>query len=822
MKGLDRNVQKYPFDQWQVNGEQLLRLSQQNLEELGVKQIGHQELILEAVELLCALTYDLETENLKILMEKLRAVSGTLQSFIISRRKATPTAQRTSGDLLYSVIDLLQITKAIFSWLNRYPFICIINYTDMKREIIRLCVELAETIHKEYSQIEKENCIVSICRELSGFCENMVKASPEELVNQRACLETIHLLTTSPGQSLGIEIKSNNGLHFITETALNSPAQRSQKIRPGDEVVQVNDMVVVGWTLNNLVAKLRENQNQVVLVMKKLPLDIIPSLCTPENICPAKPQPPQLPGSPLEDATLYPDPSVLCDGYVPDSQRDKVGLQQVPQGDFNTSEINAVCEDESQSVQSDSEPKSKSVSEAGDGDCVPPEPSHTVGEDIQEASKIFEEGTAGERGELVTDGSPILQSPRVTEPHKVEDGMKYEAMPRSPSTDDARAVQLRNRRKKKGITTKLSRRRISCRDLGLGECFGWLWIKKEYSRFMSQKWKRCWFILKGHTLYWYSSENDEKAEGLIKLSSYTVEAAGEHKRKFVFQLCHRKFKSFVFSASNVDEMRKWINSIISVVQKYKTEKHYENKEEDCWSETETEEGDDSPDVPSASRAKSYPPAQRTSDISLTEQLRQSIKSGHGGAPSSGQSSPIKEKELISEPSPSSNDELEMLMKTLEQGGLSLIGKEQPFRKDYHQSFIRRNKNPIINEKVHNLRALKSTLKAKIVDLQSMNKILEDPHLTAAKYRVWKEGNQELLADIQKARQLAKKGRKAKAEHQSIPEPDLQLEAMKKSFTWFNTGQMSTETSVSVLHELENNKVTCSGSTSSQLGTGEYD
>ncbi|XP_055512391.1 connector enhancer of kinase suppressor of ras 1 isoform X1 [Leucoraja erinacea] len=830
LQGLDSNVQKYPFDQWQVNGEQLLRLSQQNLEELGVKQIGHQELILEAVELLCALTYDLETENLKILMEKLRAVSGTLQSFIISRRKATPTAQRTSGDLLYSVIDLLQITKAIFSWLNRYPFICIINYNDMKREIIRLCVELAETIHKECSQIEKENCIVSICRELSSFCENMVKGSPEELVNQRACLETIHLLTTSPGQSLGIEIKSNNGLHFITETALNSPAQRSQKIRPGDEVVQVNDMVVVGWTLNNLVAKLRENQSQVVLVMKKLPLDIIPSLCTPENICPAKPQPPQLPGSSLEDATLYPDPSVLCDGYVPDSRRDKVGLQQVPQGDFNTSEINAVCEDESQSMQVDSEPKSESASEAGDADCVLPEPSHTVGEDTQEASQLSEEGTTGERGELVTDGSPISQSPRVTEPHKVEDGMKYhpeyEAMLKSPSTDDARAIQLRNRRKKKGIASKLSRRRISCRDLGLGECYGWLWKKKEHSRFMSQKWKRCWFVLKGHTLYWYNSENDEKAEGLIKLSSYTVEAAGEHKRKFVFQLCHRKFKSFVFSADNVDEMRKWINSIISAVQKYKTEKHYENKEEDCWSETETEECDDSPDVPSASRAKSYLLAQRISDISVTEQLRQSVgdyvQSGQGGVPSSGPSSPSKEKELISEPSQNSNDELEVLMKMLEQGGLSLIGKEQPFRKDYHQSFIRRNKNPIINEKVHNLRALKSTLKAKIVDLQSINKILEDPHLTAAKYRVWKEGNQELLADIQKARQLAKKGRRAKAEHPSIPEQDLQLEAVENSFTWFNTGQISTETSMSVLHELEDNQVTCSGSTSPQSGTGEYD
>lgn len=62
-----------------------------------------------------------------------------------------------------------------------------------------------------------------------------------------------------------------------------------------------------------------------------------------------------------------------------DSRRDKVGLQQVPQGDFNTSEINAVCEDESQSMQVDSQPKSESASEAGDADCVLPEPSHTVG-----------------------------------------------------------------------------------------------------------------------------------------------------------------------------------------------------------------------------------------------------------------------------------------------------------------------------------------------------------------------------------------------------------------------------------------------------------
>lgn len=38
-----------------MGGEQLLRITHQELEDLGVSRIGHQELILEAVDLLCAL-----------------------------------------------------------------------------------------------------------------------------------------------------------------------------------------------------------------------------------------------------------------------------------------------------------------------------------------------------------------------------------------------------------------------------------------------------------------------------------------------------------------------------------------------------------------------------------------------------------------------------------------------------------------------------------------------------------------------------------------------------------------------------------------------
>ncbi|KAL6479666.1 hypothetical protein MHYP_G00106990 [Metynnis hypsauchen] len=56
--GLDDCLQQYikNFEREKITGEQLLHITHQELEELGVTRIGHQELILEAVDLLCALT----------------------------------------------------------------------------------------------------------------------------------------------------------------------------------------------------------------------------------------------------------------------------------------------------------------------------------------------------------------------------------------------------------------------------------------------------------------------------------------------------------------------------------------------------------------------------------------------------------------------------------------------------------------------------------------------------------------------------------------------------------------------------------------------
>lgn len=53
----------------------------------------------------------------------------------------------------------------------------------------------------------------------------------------------------------------------------------------------------------------------------------------------------------------------------------------------------------------------------------------------------------------------------------------------------------------------MSRRRVSCRELGRADCDGWLWKKKKESGvFLTSKWQRFWFVLKGPTLYWYTSQ----------------------------------------------------------------------------------------------------------------------------------------------------------------------------------------------------------------------------------------------------------------------------------------------------------------------------
>lgn len=66
-----------------------------------------------------------------------------------------------------------------------------------------------------------------------------------------------------------------------------------------------------------------------------------------------------------------------------------------------------------------------------------------------------------------------------------------------------------------GSLSSASRRRIACKDLGHGDCEGWLWKKKDATGYFTQKWKKYWFVLKDSNLYWYTNQNVSKHSLLL-------------------------------------------------------------------------------------------------------------------------------------------------------------------------------------------------------------------------------------------------------------------------------------------------------------------
>uniref|UniRef100_G3UIL3 Connector enhancer of kinase suppressor of Ras 2 n=1 Tax=Loxodonta africana TaxID=9785 RepID=G3UIL3_LOXAF len=249
--GLDDCLQQYikNFEREKISGDQLLRITHQELEDLGVSRIGHQELILEAVDLLCALNYGLETENLKTLSHKLNASAKNLQNFITGRRRSGHYDGRTSrklpNDFLTSVVDLIGAAKSLLAWLDRSPFAAVTDYSVTRNNVIQLCLELTTIVQQDCTVYETENKILHVCKTLSGVCDHIISLSSDPLVSQSAHLEVIQLANIKPSEGLGMYIKSTyDGLHVITGTTENSPADRCKKIHAGDEVIQVNHQTV--------------------------------------------------------------------------------------------------------------------------------------------------------------------------------------------------------------------------------------------------------------------------------------------------------------------------------------------------------------------------------------------------------------------------------------------------------------------------------------------------------------------------------------------------------------------------------------------------
>ncbi|XP_061220551.1 connector enhancer of kinase suppressor of ras 2 isoform X5 [Neopsephotus bourkii] len=900
MKGLDDCLQQYikNFEREKISGDQLLRITHQELEDLGVTRIGHQELILEAVDLLCALNYGLETENLKTLSHKLNASAKNLQNFITGRRRSGHYDGRTSrklpNDFLTSVVDLIGAAKSLLAWLDRSPFAAVTDYSVTRNNVIQLCLELTTIVQQDCTVYETENKILHVCKTLSGVCDHIISLSSDPLVSQSAHLEVIQLTNIKPSEGLGMYIKSTyDGLHVITGTTENSPADRCKKIHAGDEVIQVN--------------------HQTVPLIPRSPTS---SVATPSSTIST---PTKRDSSALQDLYIPPPPT---EPYIPRDEKgnlpcDDVGRHIVGKPVHTGSESpNSFLDQEYRKrfnvVEEDAvlycyEYEKGRTSGPGRRESTPTYENSLLrymsNEKIGQEDYMFQRNSKKDTGKKSKKKGDKSSSPSHYSllPSLQMDALRQEVMG-TPGPETAlyhtfqqSSLQQKSKKKNKAPIPGKSKRRISCKDLGRGDCEGWLWKKKDAKSYFSQKWKKYWFVLKDTSLYWYINEEDEKAEGFISLPEFKIDRASECRKKYAFKACHPKIKSFYFAAEHLDDMNRWLNRINMLAAGY-AERERIKQEQDYWSESDKEEADtpstpkqDSPPPPydtyprppsmsctspyvepkhsrlsstetsqsqssheefrpeaagsatdspvrkTASQRRSWqdlietpltssglhylqtlpledsvfsevavvsPEHRRQSTLPtqkchlqdhygpfpLVEGERMQVLNGNGGKPRSftlprdsgfnhccqslsvgaadhheeaqqkeveeeeeeeeGKAAEENQEDKIETIKEKTADSLQDLYRALEQASLSPVGEHRISTKlEYKKSFIKRCSDPVVNEKLHQLRILKSTLKAREGEVAIIDKVLDNPALTSRDFQEWKQMYLDLFMDI---------------------------------------------------------------------------
>ncbi|XP_034079064.1 connector enhancer of kinase suppressor of ras 2 isoform X3 [Gymnodraco acuticeps] len=699
MKGLDDCLQQYvkSFEREQMGGEQLLHITHQELEELGVTRIGHQELILEAVDLLCALNYGLETENLRTLSHKLNASAKNLQNFILGRRRGGHydgrASRRLPNDFLTSVVDLIGAAKNLLAWLDRSPFASVTEYSLLKNNIVQLCLELTTIVQQDCTVYETENKILHVCKTLAGICDHIISLSSDSLVSQSAHLEVVHLTSIMPSEGLGMYIKSTyDGLHVITGTTENSPADLCKKIHAGDEVIQVNHQTVVGWQLKNLVNALREDPCGVILTLKKRPqntLSSTPALLrnvrwkplglqpVPTSPTSTSPTPVGTLGMSKMDAPSMQDVYILSPVSGLYSTRDEMGLMSCdeinrysvssqsgskgseavsyyldqdsgqyfsllegdgpPGSDYDRTRNTGVRRRDKTPTHGDlrpvsmppeynwmAEPKEPSMGKRGSRDSdnsllrylsddkilvIEEEPEGPGRESRRDSTRRSRRKSRNPSSPSFPISPSMLSSTlRLDQPPEAlprgADTLRADTIDRYSGSGSSGAASMRKsfhytslrtktKKRSKGSLSSASRRRISCKDLGHGDCEGWLWKKKDAKGYFTQKWRKYWFILKESCLYWYTNQNDEKAEGFISLPEFRIDRAIECRRKFAFKACHPKIKSFFFATDCLEEMNRWMNRLGLAAIGYTPDDKVPRPDEDYWSESDQDEVDGS-------------------------------------------------------------------------------------------------------------------------------------------------------------------------------------------------------------------------------------
>ncbi|XP_014260560.1 connector enhancer of kinase suppressor of ras 2 isoform X2 [Cimex lectularius] len=270
LKGLDNSILLYiqSFSNNRVNGQQLLGFGPDDLEHLGIYKIGHQEIILEGIEHLRSIHYELDRENLQLLAMRLSCLAHSLHNELCHSHTEM---ERLSTQILADIATIVTNVKPLIAWLDRPGFSGQLQYNTTRCEVLKLALRMATCGQRDRFAEAPVSDMKDASAQLGKLADTIIQEITDPLILQPASLDLATVKKRS-SDDLGFYIvPSFRGIHQISDLKLNSAAHQCGKIEPGDEIIQINYQTVVGWDVKQVMHLFAESPTEVLMTLKKRP-----------------------------------------------------------------------------------------------------------------------------------------------------------------------------------------------------------------------------------------------------------------------------------------------------------------------------------------------------------------------------------------------------------------------------------------------------------------------------------------------------------------------------------------------------------------------
>ncbi|XP_062039039.1 uncharacterized protein LOC133752666 [Lepus europaeus] len=183
------------FERAKINGERLLNITQEKLNELGIIRPDHKDIILKAVASICKENKVAEQvmqgkdQKDKKMPTRFRKQCEDLEHAIdrvivmLSERRRARSLhginEQPPGNILTATLELINMVKMILNILERPPFDCMSEFSSMKNHLIKHITLLKHFSEQSDLSHEMESDIIDVCKSMTKICHYIIALPPD-------------------------------------------------------------------------------------------------------------------------------------------------------------------------------------------------------------------------------------------------------------------------------------------------------------------------------------------------------------------------------------------------------------------------------------------------------------------------------------------------------------------------------------------------------------------------------------------------------------------------------------------------------------------